>query len=137
MRVNGHRIEDVIDVHFHAAEDHVVVEVLRDGRRLTLEGDRREGEPLGLVFAHPTFDTDIRRCNNLCTFCFVLQTPKGMRRTLYIKDDDYRYSFLYGHFVTLTNLTERDWQRIVAQRLSPLYISVHATDPEVRRRVLR
>ncbi|WP_352428032.1 DUF512 domain-containing protein [Thermoflexus sp.] len=137
LRVNGHRVEDVIDVHFHAAEDHVVVEVLRDGRRLTLEGDRREGEPLGLVFAHPTFDTDIRRCNNLCTFCFVLQTPKGMRRTLYIKDDDYRYSFLYGHFVTLTNLTERDWQRIVAQRLSPLYISVHATDPEVRRRVLR
>ncbi len=137
VRVNGHPVEDVIDVHFYAAEDEVTVEVMRDGRRLLLGGPRRAGEPLGLVFAHPTFDIDIRRCNNLCTFCFVLQTPKGMRRTLYIKDDDYRYSFLYGHFVTLTNLTARDWQRIVEQRLSPLYISVHATDPEVRRRVLR
>ncbi len=137
VRVNGRPVEDVIDVHFYAAEDEVTVEVVRGGQRLLLGGPRREGEPLGLVFAHPTFDIDIRRCNNLCTFCFVLQTPKGMRRTLYIKDDDYRYSFLYGHFVTLTNLTARDWQRIVEQRLSPLYISVHATDPEVRRRVLR
>ncbi|WP_376791412.1 DUF512 domain-containing protein [Thermoflexus sp.] len=137
LRVNGHPVEDVIDVHFYAAEDHVTIEVLRDGARRALSGPRAEGEPLGLIFAHPTFDVDIRRCNNLCTFCFVLQTPKGMRRTLYIKDDDYRYSFLYGHFITLTNLTERDWRRIVEQRLSPLYISVHATDPEVRRRVLR
>mgnify|MGYP001773492993 CR=1 FL=1 len=137
LRVNGRSVEDVIDVHFYAAEDFVTVEVLRDGTRHILSGPRAEGEPLGLTFAHPTFDIDIRRCNNLCTFCFVLQTPKGMRRTLYIKDDDYRYSFLYGHFVTLTNLTARDWRRIVEQRLSPLYISVHATDPEVRRRVLR
>ncbi|MCS7351444.1 MAG: DUF512 domain-containing protein [Anaerolineae bacterium] len=137
LRVNGHAVEDVIDVHFYAAEDHVAIEVFRDGGRRILAGLRREGEPLGLTFAHPTFDIDIRRCNNLCPFCFVLQTPKGMRRTLYIKDDDYRYSFLYGHFVTLTNLTERDWRRIVEQRLSPLYISVHATDPEVRRQVLR
>ncbi len=137
LRVNGHPVEDIIDVQFYAAEDHVVMEVWRDGRLLRLGGLREEGEPLGLTFAHPTFDIDIRRCNNLCPFCFVLQTPKGMRRTLYIKDDDYRYSFLYGHFVTLTNLTERDWRRIVEQRLSPLYISVHATDPEVRRRALR
>jgi len=137
LRVNGRPVEDVIDVHFYAAEDFVTVEVLRDGVRRALGGPRREGEPLGLTFAHPTFDIDIRRCNNLCSFCFVLQTPKGMRRTLYIKDDDYRYSFLYGHFVTLTNLTERDWRRIVTQRLSPLYISVHATDPELRRRLLR
>jgi putative radical SAM enzyme (TIGR03279 family) len=137
LRVNGHPVEDIIDVQFYAAVDYVVMEVLRDGRWLQRGGPREEGEPLGLTFAHPTFDIDIRRCNNLCPFCFVLQTPKGLRRTLYIKDDDYRYSFLYGHFVTLTNLAERDWRRIVEQRLSPLYISVHATDPEVRRRALR
>ncbi|MCL5998817.1 MAG: DUF512 domain-containing protein, partial [Chloroflexi bacterium] len=98
---------------------------------------RGSGQSLGIVFEHPTFDIDIRRCNNLCPFCFVLQNAPRMRRTLYIKDDDYRYSFLFGHFVTLTNLSEEDWARLAEQRLSPLYISVHATDPEVRRKCLR
>ncbi|MEM8863442.1 MAG: DUF512 domain-containing protein, partial [Chloroflexota bacterium] len=88
-------------------------------------------------FSHPTFDTDIRRCNNLCEFCFVLQMAPKFRRTLYIKDDDYRYSFLFGHFVTLTNLTEHDWWRIENMGLSPLYVSVHVTDLEKRRQFLR
>ena len=88
------------------------------------------------TFEHPTFDIDIRRCNNLCPFCFVLQTAPRMRRTLYIKDDDYRYSFLFGHFVTLTNLSPHDWDRIEQQRLSPLYVSVHSTDLENRRACL-
>ncbi len=92
--------------------------------------------PLGIEFTHPTFDIDIRRCNNLCPFCFVLQTAPRMRRTLYIKDDDYRYSFLYGHYVTLTNLNDHDWWRIEHQHLSPLYVSVHATDLEARRKCL-
>ena len=105
-------------------------------QEITLEGPRRYDQPLGLEFEHPTFDIDIRRCNNLCPFCFVLQTAPRMRRTLYIKDDDYRYSFLYGHFVTLTNLSEHDWERIEAQHLSPLYISVHSTDLENRRACL-
>ena len=87
----------------------------------------------GLGFTEPTFD-GIRRCTNDCPFCFVKQVPRGMRRTLYIKDDDYRYSFLYGNFVTLTNLSEEDWARIGEQRLSPLNVSVHATDPQLRRR---
>ncbi len=137
LAVNGVPCQDVIDVHFYAAEDHVELALRRGEETLTLAGPRREGQPLGLEFAHPTFDIDIRRCNNLCPFCFVLQMPPRMRRTLYIKDDDYRYSFLFGHFVTLTNLSPHDWERIKAQRLSPLYVSVHATDLELRRRCLR
>src|ERR1044071_3559912 len=74
----------------------------------------------------------IRRCKTLCEFCFVLQMAPRMRRTLYIKDDDYRYSFLFGHFVTLTNLSDHDWERIEQQHLSPLYVSVHSTDLENR-----
>ncbi len=136
LAVNGHPVEDVIDVQFYAAEDRVEIGYRRGGDMRYAIGDRREGQPLGIEFTHPTFDIDIRRCNNLCPFCFVLQTAPRMRRTLYIKDDDYRYSFLYGHFVTLTNLSEHDWARLEEQRLSPLYVSVHATDLEVRRRCL-
>ncbi len=134
--VNSHPVQDVIDVQFYAAEDYLEVELLREGELHVAEGPRQEGQPLGLEFEHPTFDIDIRRCNNLCPFCFVLQTAPRMRRALYIKDDDYRYSFLYGHYVTLTNLGEHDWWRIEHQRLSPLYVSVHATETEVRRRCL-
>lgn len=137
LAVNGHPVRDVIDVQFYAAEEEVELTIRRDGETLRLQAERDYAEPLGLTFTHPTFDVDIRRCNNLCEFCFVLQTPPRMRRTLYIKDDDYRYSFLYGHFVTLTNLTDEDWERIAEQHLSPLYVSVHATDPALRRRVLR
>lgn len=136
LAVNGRPVEDVIDVQFYAAEDEVAIAYRRDGRPSSAAGRRSSGQPLGLEFVHPTFDIDIRRCNNLCPFCFVLQTAPRMRRTLYIKDDDYRYSFLYGHFVTLTNLSERDWRRIDEQRLSPLYISVHSTDLENRRACL-
>ena len=137
LQVNGELVEDVIDVLFYAAEDSVSIEYRRDGIARSSFAARAEGQPLGIDFEHPTFDTDIRRCNNLCPFCFVLQTAPRMRRTLYIKDDDYRYSFLYGHFVTLTNLDEHDWARIETQRLSPLYVSVHATDIEIRRECLR
>jgi putative radical SAM enzyme (TIGR03279 family) len=127
----------VIDVQYYSAEEWLELRIRRDGREITLSGERRYDQPLGLEFTHPTFDIDIRRCNNLCEFCFVLQMAPRMRRTLYIKDDDYRYSFLFGHFVTLTNLSARDWQRILEQHLSPLYVSVHATNLEVRRRCLR
>jgi putative radical SAM enzyme (TIGR03279 family) len=136
LAVNGHAVEDVIDVQFYAAEDEVEIQYRRAGTLHVSRFTRQSGQPLGLEFQHPTFDIDIRRCNNLCPFCFVLQTAPRMRRTLYIKDDDYRYSFLYGHFVTLTNLSERDWQRIDEQRLSPLYVSVHSTDLENRRACL-
>lgn len=137
LAINEQPLRDVIDVQFCSAEEDLEFLVRRDGRLMRYEAERDYDQPLGIEFAHPTFDIDIRRCNNLCAFCFVLQTGPGLRRTLYIKDDDYRYSFLQGHYVTLTNLAEEDWARIVEQRLSPLYVSVHATELELRRKVLR
>ena len=136
LEVNGHPVADAIDVQYHAAEETVRLTWKRGGRTLSGEAKRSARSTFGLEFAHPTFDTDIRRCNNRCPFCFVVQMAPGMRRTLHIKDDDYRYSFLYGHFVTLTNLKPRDWDRIAEQHLSPLYVSVHATEPDVRVRCL-
>jgi putative radical SAM enzyme (TIGR03279 family) len=137
LAINGRPVEDVIDVQFYAAEEVFTLTVRRGGEMLTVNARRRYNQPLGLEFSHPTFDTDIRRCTNLCEFCFVLQMAPRFRRTLYIKDDDYRYSFLFGHYVTLTNLNEHDWWRIENMHLSPLYVSVHVTDWEARRRYLR
>lgn len=137
LAINGNRVEDVIDVQFYGAEEQLTLEIEREGQPLTITTGRDYFQPLGLEFAHPTFDIDIRRCNNLCEFCFVLQMAPKFRRTLYIKDDDYRYSFLFGHFVTLTNLSDHDWWRIETMRLSPLYVSVHVTDWELRRQFLR
>ena len=135
LRINGHPLRDVLDVQFYAADESLVLTVLRDGREAVLEVERDYGIPLGLEFATPTFD-GIRRCRNRCEFCFVAQMPPGLRPSLYIRDDDYRYSVLYGNFVTLTNLTPEDWARLEEQRLSPLYVSVHATDIELRKRLL-
>jgi putative radical SAM enzyme (TIGR03279 family) len=137
LAINGHLLRDVIDAQFYGAEGALDLAWERDGAPRQATVQRAFGQPLGIAFEHPTFDIDIRRCNNLCPFCFVLQNAPRMRRTLYIKDDDYRYSFLFGHFVTLTNLSQEDWDRLAEQRLSPLYVSVHATDVEVRRRCLR
>ena len=136
VAINGHLLRDLIDYEFYGAADRVRLDVLRDDQSLILTG-AYGGAPLGLTFEEITFDGPIRRCANDCPFCFVKQVPPGLRRTLYIKDDDYRYSFLFGNFVTLTNLTEADWRRIEEQRLSPLYVSVHATDPATRARILR
>ncbi len=137
LAINDRPVRDVIDVQFHAAEEHLTLRVRRGDDERTLRARRRYDEPLGLEFARPTFEDDIRRCTNHCEFCFVAQMPPGLRRPLYVKDDDYRHSFLFGNYVTLTNLSERDWQRIEEQRLSPLYVSVHSTDPALRRRILR
>ena len=135
--INGHALRDVIDAQFYGADETLLFEIEHAGIGMTIKATRAEGQALGIEFAHPTFDIDIRRCNNLCPFCFVLQNAPRMRRTLYIKDDDYRYSFLFGHYVTLTNLAQEDWDRLAEQRLSPLYVSVHATDLETRRACLR
>ena len=135
--INGHALRDVIDAQFYAAEPELELELERDGATIVLRATREFGQELGIEFEHPTFDIDIRRCNNLCPFCFVLQNAPKMRRTLYIKDDDYRYSFLFGHFVTLTNLLDEDWERLAEQRLSPLYVSVHCTDTAIRQKCLR
>jgi putative radical SAM enzyme (TIGR03279 family) len=136
LSINGYPVRDVIDVRFYASEAYLALRVLRADNSLIVEAQRRYDEPLGLTFAAPTFD-GIRRCNNHCEFCFVAQMPPGLRPSLYIKDDDYRHSFLFGSYITLTNLKAADWQRIDEQRLSPLYVSVHATEPELRRHILR
>jgi len=137
LAINDNKVLDVIDVQFYAAEEELQILIRRDEELRLIEAHRPYNQSLGLEFEHPTFDTDIRRCNNLCEFCFVLQMAPRYRRTLYIKDDDYRYSFLLGHFVTLTNLDEHDWWRIETMGLSPLYVSVHVTDLAMRRRFLR
>jgi putative radical SAM enzyme (TIGR03279 family) len=137
LAINEQPVEDIIDVQFYGAEEDLDLLIRRDGELFLFEAQREYQQSLGLIFEHPTFDIDIRRCNNLCEFCFVLQMAPRFRRTLYIKDDDYRYSFLFGHFVTLTNLSEHDWQRIETMRLSPLYVSVHVTDLAMRRRFLQ
>jgi len=131
LRVNGHPLRDILDFQFHAAEEEVLLEIERGGEIYLCEVERDHDEPWGLTFVDPTLD-GIHVCENACPFCFIKQIPKGMRRSLYVMDDDYRYSMLHGSFVTLTNLTEDDWQRIEEQRLGPLHVSVHATNPALR-----
>jgi putative radical SAM enzyme (TIGR03279 family) len=133
--INGHVLRDVIDYRFYGAEEELEMVVERGRERTVYEVERDYDQELGIEFAEPTFD-GLRLCNNRCQFCFFEGLPPGMRRSLYIKDDDYRYSFLFGNYITLTNLTEGDWERLAEQRLSPLYVSVHATDLALRRRLL-
>ncbi|MBN1874832.1 MAG: DUF512 domain-containing protein [Anaerolineae bacterium] len=137
LALNEMPLRDVIDVQVYAAEPELTVLIERDGCSLTLEIQRRYGEPLGLEFAEPLFDGHLRRCRNACDFCFVTQMAPGLRDSLYVKDDDYRLSFLNGNYITLTNLDEDDWERIETQFLSPLYVSVHATEPEIRAGLMR
>jgi putative radical SAM enzyme (TIGR03279 family) len=135
-RVAGQVPRDVIDFQFLAAEREVEVEDLKaDGLSDLLIFDKEIDEDLGIEFEHATWD-DVTLCNNNCFFCFLKGLPRGMRKTLYMKDDDYRLSFLHGNFVTLTNLTDDDWRRLEEQRLSPLNVSVHATELDLRRKML-
>ena len=129
--VNGRPVRDAIDVRFYAAEPHVELVLEREGNTVTLESRKAADEALGLDFQSPLFD-GVRPCRNNCFFCFVDGLPNGLRSSLYLKDDDYRLSFLSGNFVTLTNLSEEDWERLGEQRLSPLYLSVHTTDMQLR-----
>ncbi|GIV96603.1 MAG: hypothetical protein KatS3mg057_1260 [Herpetosiphonaceae bacterium] len=131
LSVNGHVLRDIIDYQFAIAKESVDLVIRRDGNELQLRIDKDPADMLGIEFSEPLFDR-LRTCNNKCPFCFLTQMPKGMRRTLYLKDDDYRLSFLYGNFVTLTNLKEDDWRRIEEQKLGPMYVSVHATDRALR-----
>ncbi|NCO91844.1 MAG: hypothetical protein COZ06_29850 [Armatimonadetes bacterium CG_4_10_14_3_um_filter_66_18] len=137
LRVNGSPPLDVLDYRFAEYDADVELAFLSPaGDELTIDFEKDEGEPLGLTFESPVFD-GVRRCNNACTFCFCDQLPKGLRPSLYVRDDDYRLSFLHGTYLTLTNLTEPDFERIARLRLSPLYVSVQAVTPEVRRRLFR
>lgn len=136
LRINGAELRDSVDLLFLQAEGRLELEAeTPGGEPVVYDVEKHPDASLGLV---PEPDK-IRRCTNACPFCFVKGNPKAdkLRSSLYVKDDDYRLSFLYGHYVTLTNLREDDWERIFEQRLSPLYISVHATDPEVRLEMLK
>ena len=136
IAVGGRPPRDVVDLQFYQAEPEVEVVIAKpDGAEDRIVFEKDVDEDLGLEFDRATWD-DVTLCNNNCFFCFLKGLPRGMRRTLYVKDDDYRLSFLHGNFVTLTNLQESDWARLAEQRLSPLNVSVHATDPDLRRRML-
>ncbi len=136
--LNGRSPRDVIEYSLLVDEADLDLIVRRHGQidPFTLSVRKEPGEPLGAEVSSAVFDR-VRTCDNHCEFCFITQLPKGMRRSLSLKDDDYRLSFLYGNFTTLTRFTEMDLERVLTQRLSPLFVSIHATDPEVRARLLR
>lgn len=137
ITINGMPPRDLIDYQFLCADEFLELEILdKWGKKHFLEIEKDYDENLGLEFETALFDGLIQ-CNNNCPFCFIDQQPEGKRDTLYLKDDDYRLSFLYGSYLTLTNLTTKEWTRIEQMRLSPLYVSVHATDPEIRSRLLK
>ncbi len=136
LTLNGEAVRDVIRYQIQADEPRVELEVRRGGLERSVVVDKSAGAPLGLDLESAVFDR-VRTCDNHCPFCFISQLPKGMRRSLYLKDDDYRLSFLYGNFTTLTRFTEADLERVLIEQLGPLYVSIHATDPALRARLLR
>ncbi|MDI6890992.1 MAG: DUF512 domain-containing protein [Thermodesulfovibrionales bacterium] len=132
VSINSHKLRDPIDFMFYSTDDSIEIEVKRGKEKINLHAVRKEGMEFGTDFK----PFKVMTCKNNCIFCFVKQLPKGLRKTLYIKDDDYRMSFLYGNYVSLANLKEEDRRRIIEQRLSPLYISVHSTNRALRNRLL-
>src|SRR5215831_11190094 len=136
VTLNGEALRDVIRYQLQADEPVVELEIRRGGLEQLAVVEKPAGTPLGLELDSPVFDR-VQTCDNHCPFCFIHQLQKGMRRSLYLQDDDYRLSFLYGNFTTLTRFTEADLERVVSEKLSPLYVSIHATDPDVRSRLLR
>src|SRR6476659_2070149 len=133
LTVNGRPLADFLDWEFLTADEELVIEARQpDGEQVIYELERLDGEPLGISLEPPT----VRRCANRCEFCFIEGLPAGLRKPLYIRDDDYRLSFAYGNFATLSNVKERDIARILEYRLSPLYVSVHATPHEARKVLL-
>jgi putative radical SAM enzyme (TIGR03279 family) len=136
LSVSGEPVRDVIRYQILADEPLVELELRRGGLEQLVTVEKAAGAPLGVELESAVFDR-VQTCDNHCPFCFIHQLPKGMRRSLSLQDDDYRLSFLYGNFTTLTRFTEADLERVVSERLSPLYVSIHATDPDVRTELLR
>ena len=143
--INGNPVRDLIDYQFYASEEELLLGIDRNGRAVDVLVGKEADVEMGIRFGEEPAPF-IRICANKCVFCFIQGLPErkrpqrglplGMRDSLYVKDDDYRYSFLFGNFITLTNLKEQDWKRLEEQRLSPLYVSVHTTDPELRRKMV-
>jgi putative radical SAM enzyme (TIGR03279 family) len=135
LAVDGELLHDILDWQWLTEEPEFVLTLERAGDKVQIEVERVAGRPLGVSFTDVLFD-GVRECDNACAFCFVSQLPAGLRRSLYVRDDDFRLSFLNGTFITLTNLEDPDVDRIILQRLSPLYVSLHAIDNAVRRRLI-
>jgi putative radical SAM enzyme (TIGR03279 family) len=143
--INGHLIRDLVDYRFYVADEELTIGLDRQQTSHEVRVAKTYDENLGVLFGEEPAPF-IRQCANKCVFCFIQGLPErytpvpgmehGMRSSLYIKDDDYRYSFLFGNFITLTNLKELDWQRLDEQKLTPLYVSVHVTDPDLRRKMV-
>jgi putative radical SAM enzyme (TIGR03279 family) len=143
--INGHMIRDLVDYRFYVADEDLLLGFERQQEQREVRITKGSDENLGVLFGEEPAPF-IRQCANKCVFCFIKGLPErfasqpglphGMRSSLYIKDDDYRYSFLFGNFITLTNLKEQDWQRLNEQKLTPLYVSVHTTEPELRRKMV-
>ncbi len=137
QKINGHPIRDVLDYKFYSYDSRLELTLSqeKDGEEKSLSIGKAEGEPLGLDFETYLMDKQ-RSCANKCVFCFIDQLPKGMRPSLYFKDDDARLSFLMGNYISMTNLSEADVQRIIAMHISPLNVSIHTTNPDLRSRML-
>jgi putative radical SAM enzyme (TIGR03279 family) len=133
--INGKPVLDILDYRFHSADAWLRLTIERDGQLLSPLLRKDEADDAGLSFEFDLGDK-VHTCKNKCVFCFIHQQPKKMRKSLYLMDDDFRLSFMHGNYVTLTNLSDAEWSRILDQRLSPLYVSVHATDPELRATLL-
>ncbi len=137
LSINGIKPRDLIDYQILICDEILEISVLDKNKKvhnITIEKD--QDSSLGINFKEALFDS-LKECNNQCPFCFIDQQPSGKRKSLYLKDDDYRLSFLYGSYLTLTNLKEKDWNRISTQNLSPLFISIHATNPDIREKLLK
>ena len=131
LRINGRKVIDELDYQFRITEENLSIEFEINGERQLFELDKDLDEDLGVQFE----ELKIRKCANDCVFCFVDQNPPEMRQGMYFRDGDYRMSYLHGHYITLTNMGQNELNRIVEQRMSPLYISVHVTDPQLRKRL--
>ena len=134
--INNSPIRDVLDYRFYLTERSVTLRLLRNGESFAVSIRKREYDDIGLSFATPLMD-EKQRCKNGCVFCFIDQNPKGMRDSIYFKDDDSRLSFLHGNYITMTNMTDEDAARIEKMRFSPIHVSIHTTNPELRVKMMK
>ena len=136
VAINGREINDVLDYRFYLADTDITLPLERNGKQLEVRISKKEYDDIGLDFETPLMDKK-HSCENKCVFCFIDQLPKGMRSSLYFKDDDSRLSFLHGNYITLTNLHDSDIDRIIAMHISPVNVSVHTTNPELRVKMMK
>jgi putative radical SAM enzyme (TIGR03279 family) len=136
LSIEGEQPRDILEYRTLTDGESIAFEVIRDGLTLDVEVEKPTDQPLGIEVHSALFD-EVRTCDNHCEFCFIYQLPPGLRKSLYLKDDDYRLSFLYGNYTTLTRFTEADFERVITEKLSPLNVSIHATEPAVREEMLR